>query len=86
MKCFLKIVLFIFWYIGIPSFVTFMWFNLSIFVPLSEALWSFFNKLTGEMNVGYASDLEFITIYFLGVIVSFALKYLVLTRDYSVNS
>jgi hypothetical protein len=78
--------LFIFWYIGIPSFVTFMWFNLSIFVPLSEVLWSFFNKLTGEMNVGYASDLEFITIYFLGVIVSFVLKYLVLTRDYSVNS
>jgi hypothetical protein len=77
--------LFIFWYIGIPSFVTFMWFNLSIFVPLSEALWSFFNKLTGEMNVGYASDLEFITIYFLGVIVSFALKYLVLTRNYGVK-
>jgi len=80
MKYFMKILLLIFWYMAIPYFVTFMWFNLSIFVPLSETLWSFFNKLTGEVNVGYASDLEFVTIYSLGVIVSFALKYLVLTR------
>ena len=78
MKKFMNILLFIFWYIAIPSFVTFMWFNLSVFIPLSEMLWSFFNKLTGEVNVGYASDLEFVTIYTLGVAVSVALKYLVL--------
>ncbi len=80
MKKFMKVLLFLFWYIGIPSLITFMWFNVSVFVPLSEMLWSFYNGLTGEVNVGYASDLEFVTIYSFGLVISVTLKYLVLTR------
>lgn len=79
MKKFFKVVSFFFWYIAIPSLITFIWFNLLVFIPASEALWSFFNKLTGEVNVGYASDLEFVTIYSFGVIVSAVFKCLVLT-------
>jgi hypothetical protein len=82
MKKLMKVLLFLFWYVGIPSLITFMWFNVSVFVPLSETLWSFYNGLTGEVNVGYASDLEFVTIYSFGLVISVTLKYLVLTRRY----
>ena len=75
MNIFYKILLFVFWYIAIPSLITFMWFNASLFIPASETLWSFFNDLTGETNVGYASDLEFISVYIIGIILSLVLKF-----------
>jgi len=52
-----------------------MWFNVSLFIPASETLWSFFNELTGETNVGYASDLEFISVYIIGMFLSLVLKF-----------
>lgn len=78
-----KVLLFVVWYVAIPSLITFMWFNVSLFIPASETIWSFFNYLTGEINVGYASDLEFVSVYIIGIILSLVLKYLVIFSHFN---
>lgn len=66
------------WYVILPVIFTFMWFNLPLFIPASEILWGICNKVTGEVNVGYASDLEFIIVIFFGVSISMVCRKIVL--------
>lgn len=42
--------------------LTLLWFNLTVFIPFSERLWTFFNDRLGGQDPGLASDLEFLSV------------------------
>ncbi len=80
MNKFYNLLILIIVYLVAPCLLVYAWYNFKIFIPASEVVWSLFNKITGEVNVGYASDLEFIFIFFMALILSHLGKIFVLTK------
>lgn len=42
--------------------ITYCWFHLPLAAPMSEWLWSLYNKVFGGQHPGWATDLEFLTV------------------------
>jgi hypothetical protein len=57
--------------------LTYGWFNSPYTVPLSEPLWSTYNKIFDGQRPGLATDLEFVTVLVGSLIVVSALLWLI---------
>lgn len=47
-----------------------LWFGTSLFAYIDERTWTFFNNLLGQQRVTLATDLEFVFVAVLGVVLS----------------
>ncbi|HEY0843906.1 MAG TPA: hypothetical protein VGE12_00960 [Noviherbaspirillum sp.] len=51
---------------------TYWWYNSLLAMPLSEGLWTWFNRWFDGQRPGIASDLEFIVVVGTGVLLAYA--------------
>jgi hypothetical protein len=54
-------------------FATYSWFSFGFFIPFSERLWSFFNGLMQPAPPGVASDLEILSVFLIGALMTGAI-------------
>ena len=51
---------------------TYWWYNSLLAIPLSDAVWTWFNEWFEGQRPGVASDLEFVVVIGIGFIVAYA--------------
>lgn len=49
--------------LGSACVFTYAWYNTVFFIPYSEWLWGVFNQWFDGQKPGYASDLEFVSVF-----------------------
>lgn len=62
------------WFLAVTCGFTYWWYNSLLAIPLSEGVWTWFNDWFDGQRPGIASDLEFMVVVGLGLVIAYALS------------